>query len=745
MTKQELSALIKRAREEKKLNQKDIADSLFYTTQTVSLWESGKSFPKMDAFFRFCQLLEIDINAFFKGTLKENKDCFEYDNRKSIRFFVSECKRMLIEKTELEQKLEVSRPKLQKIINGDYMLNLFQFSAFLDLLEITSEEVFDYKDDTAYITRTLLSSVKSIRFRKSLAFLLSFGILLGITTIGHLYLNESNDTPPVIKDDIETPPIPPENQFIPYIDYSEKCLCGFISGNSYTIQNQIIISESSQISIQEEWYNTELEITDNTLNITKSIFIDTSKFENYFPLDPTSIPNRNVDLIDFDTRIDSMNHLIQEEDFGSSDSNQIKRNLLLSDFDRETLKETFKKDIPYYADRYFSTSLFDEEESRDKQGIEVLNYQVIQDTNGKYVEIQGVKTGSVKSLLIPKTIDGIEDIRIQDKAFSKDKNPELCSIAFEAKPHYIGDFVFEGLNLKSLDFGIEENPDYTMDCNLKLKSNDAVKGPIYFSDCLKGIKHISKLRPPLNFSRKSYMTFKLLFGIVAPDKNPDFEGIDALFLPETKSSEPFDYFDYYNMNHCRIYSLYLPKKLKFHLDSTEKDLYLRAVRFEPGYQMEIKEEGSTKVYHKSRYDNSFMGYPALEYLLGEENDKTFSVSERFLNLCPFFQGEIQYSNISKLNKNCFKGTLLPTKITLSHVTEIKTGAFEGTYGLNELTIENKDGSELTVYPKSFVNSESVPESRRIRKITFIGFDDRLNLLNGYKDDSIEVEFLSSKA
>lgn len=741
MTKQELSSLIREAREEKKLNQRDIADSLFYTTQTISQWESGKSFPKMDAFFRFCQLLGIDINDFLRGTITDTKDVFEYDNRKAISFFISECNKNLIEKTELENKLEVSRPKLQKLIRGEYMLNLFQFSTFLDLLDVTPEEVFTYQEDFLKKQISLLNSIRTERFRKPLTLVLSIGMLLGITGLGHLYLKPSTDVPPIISDDIEDPVIPPENLFVPSVDYSDKCLHGLIIGNTYTIGGKTFVADSETIQIGQEWYDKEIEITDNTLSITKSIFIDTMCFENYFPENSQFIPNKNIDVEDFDSRIDWINDLIQSDEFGGPDSEFIKKDFLLDDKDKAILKSTFEKTIPHYADSYFSSSLFDDTEKSQSQGKDALDYQIRNDEKGNYIEIRGLRDSSIKAIVIPKTIDGISDIRISDKAFSKEKNPDLLSVAFEAKPHFIGDYVFEGLDLKTLDFGIEEDQDYNMECNLKLKSSDQIIGPIYYSDCLNGIIHISKLRPPLSFTGKSYMTFKLLFGRVTLDENTDFDGIDSLFLPTIRSKTPYDYFDYSKMRHCRIYSLYVPKRMKIQLDSTDNDLYLRMVRFESGYWMETEDPETGKIYRKSPFENSFLGYPALEYLLVEKKEKSFSVSERFLNACPFFQGEIQYSNISKLSKSCFKGTSLPSKITLSHIREIKTGAFEGTYGLNEITIENSDDEEVVVYPGSFVNSDSVPEAKRIHKIRFIGFDDRLSLLSGYKDESIEVEFV----
>lgn len=129
---------LKNIRLQQGLSQKQVADSLMVSSQSVSKWEKGEALPSIDYLPKLAECLKCDINAFFKPIQKKELDLgllgrlFEisYDyiyNQKEIdeefkAFFVENTDAMEL-LTDLETEL-----KQQQIIKNKTVQSMFDCS-----------------------------------------------------------------------------------------------------------------------------------------------------------------------------------------------------------------------------------------------------------------------------------------------------------------------------------------------------------------------------------------------------------------------------------------------------------------------------------------------------------------------------------------------------------------------------------------------------------------------------------------
>lgn len=69
----EIAAQIRKHRTESGLSQKDMADKIFVTRQTVSNWENGKSYPDIQSLLLLSQLFGVSVDQLIKGDLETMK------------------------------------------------------------------------------------------------------------------------------------------------------------------------------------------------------------------------------------------------------------------------------------------------------------------------------------------------------------------------------------------------------------------------------------------------------------------------------------------------------------------------------------------------------------------------------------------------------------------------------------------------------------------------------------------------
>ena len=145
--KKTISNLLKDAREHKGYTQKDIADILCYSPQTLSLWESDKVDIKLDSVFAFCDALKIDVFKFLKFEIEDIDYKQNFNYKFVIRYLVNRIELYSISKLELEKVLNVSRPTLRKIMKGEVPLSFNQYLDLCKRLNIDTSIPLEYKGE----------------------------------------------------------------------------------------------------------------------------------------------------------------------------------------------------------------------------------------------------------------------------------------------------------------------------------------------------------------------------------------------------------------------------------------------------------------------------------------------------------------------------------------------------------------------------------------------------------------------
>ena len=91
----EIAVQIRKHRTESGLSQKDLADKIYVTRQTVSNWENGKSYPDIQSLLLLSQLFGVTVDQLIKGDLETMKqeisqEAVDTFNRES-RIFAAMC------------------------------------------------------------------------------------------------------------------------------------------------------------------------------------------------------------------------------------------------------------------------------------------------------------------------------------------------------------------------------------------------------------------------------------------------------------------------------------------------------------------------------------------------------------------------------------------------------------------------------------------------------------------------------
>lgn len=70
----ELGKQIKKYRDELELSQDLLAEKIYVSRQTVSNWETGKSYPDINSLLRLSEVFDVSIDTLAKGDLEEMKE-----------------------------------------------------------------------------------------------------------------------------------------------------------------------------------------------------------------------------------------------------------------------------------------------------------------------------------------------------------------------------------------------------------------------------------------------------------------------------------------------------------------------------------------------------------------------------------------------------------------------------------------------------------------------------------------------
>lgn len=70
----ELGNQIKKYRTEVQLSQEELAEKVYVTRQTISNWETGKSYPDIHSILLLSTLFQVSLDQFIKGDIKTMKE-----------------------------------------------------------------------------------------------------------------------------------------------------------------------------------------------------------------------------------------------------------------------------------------------------------------------------------------------------------------------------------------------------------------------------------------------------------------------------------------------------------------------------------------------------------------------------------------------------------------------------------------------------------------------------------------------
>lgn len=746
MNENEISSLLKKAREDRHLTQKEAAEKVSYSPQTISLWESNKVSIKLDFLFGYLDALGIDPVSFLDGEIVETDKPYQFDNDILLAFVKKRAKERRAGDSSLMECLGISKPTLNKIFSGENVLSISQFYALSRFLSFPVREPFVMKKEKEPVAQ--LKKQRSYRpiwiasACLSLLLVVSAGVTIGVNMTKRADQNVADNVSSFeeISEKVSS------DQFYPnglkeetpeiYVDYATRKLCGFDVGSDYRIAGNRIVPSKEEINIIPSWYDVPLEIRklkrDEAYEDSDAqrIFIKSANFVNYFPGDKDGILLANDEDVSLDDRIDYYVNSIAESD---------RENYKVTSEELSLLKANLYVDIPYISDTYFNRSFPMAENAVD------VNYEMKTDVDGTtYVWITGVKDASQKTVVIEKSYQGISDIRVASKAFSKECNPNLSSVIFKNKPHYLGAEVFSGLYLTYLDFGFED--DRTYDIDMDLFSVDITEYGILHtvkrSSVFEGFKGADYARLPLpNVPNVASMYFYSWFGLSGPDK--DFKGFQSVMFPQDTSSMKKKYYFISNiLNNMKVRSLHIPKSIRF-MPDYDRDLYLRSIRFEHGYS--DKNENYDKELHNT--NGKYLDCMALEYYLKDDVDEDTTYTKSCFKGCLSLRGVINY-DVTSIGEESFRSCRLPEKIAFGKLSLVKTDAFSGNYGLKEIHIyNNEEVPSLTIMTNAFVYDDAYSDEHQISKIVFHGYgseDDhpKLILEDNYKSKEIKAEFVS---
>lgn len=746
MNENEISSLLKKAREDRHLTQKEAAEKVSYSPQTISLWESNKVSIKLDFLFGYLDALGIDPVSFLDGEIVETDNPYHLDNAVLLAFVKKRAKERKADDSSLMECLGISKPTLNKIFSGENVLSISQFYALSRFLSFSVREPFVKTKDMEPVAQIK----KQRSYRKiwiasaclSLLLVVSAGVTIGVNMTKRTNQNIADDvsasediSEKVSSDQVYPNGLKEETPEI-YVDYATRKLCGFDVGSDYRIACNRIVPSKEEINIIPSWYDVPLEIRklkrDEAYEDSDAqrIFIKSANFVNYFPGDKDGILFANDEDVSLNDRIDYYVNSIAESD---------RENYKVTSEELSLLKANLYVDIPYISDTYFNRSFPMAENAVD------VNYEMKTDADGTtYVWITGVKDVSQKTVVIEKSYQGISDIRIASKAFAKECNPNLSSVIFKSKPHYLGTEIFSGLYLTYLDFGLEDDRSYDIDMDIFPVdiTEYGILHTVKRSAVFEGFKGADYARLPLpNVPNLSSMYFYSWFGLSGPDR--DFKGFQSVMFPQDTSSMKKSYFFVsYILNNMKVRSLHIPKSIRFRPDY-DRDLYLRAIRFEHGYS--DKSENYDKELHDT--NGKYLDCMALEYYLKDDVDEDTTYTKSCFKGCLSLRGVINY-DVSSIGEESFHSCRLPEEIAFGKPSLIKTNAFSGNYGLKEIHIySNEEVPSLTIRTNAFVYDDAYLEEHQISKIVFHGYgteDDhpKLILEDNYKSKEIKAEFVS---
>ena len=201
------SNFLAQRRKELDLSQSKIADALGYSVQTISKWETGKSFPDLPIWGELAKVLQIDLDAIVNYRLKNNYNDVCLNNTFSTEKFASNLRRQRkyrdMTQKELAAKLGISYQTLLAWEKGTTFPNVEQFKVISKELNITYDNLYFAIDDfiisksqgnTIELKESTKSNKKMLFFGLIVAFVLTTAIVLSILSSSNKLGSNASDT-----------------------------------------------------------------------------------------------------------------------------------------------------------------------------------------------------------------------------------------------------------------------------------------------------------------------------------------------------------------------------------------------------------------------------------------------------------------------------------------------------------------------------------------------------------------------
>lgn len=83
----ELNAQIKKYRKSLDLSQEELAEKVYVTRQTISNWETGKSYPDIHSLLLLSSLFNVSLDRLIKGDIETMKDMINEQEIKKFNYY----------------------------------------------------------------------------------------------------------------------------------------------------------------------------------------------------------------------------------------------------------------------------------------------------------------------------------------------------------------------------------------------------------------------------------------------------------------------------------------------------------------------------------------------------------------------------------------------------------------------------------------------------------------------------------
>ena len=201
MNKKELGKYIKERREQLLITQNDIATSLNITTQAVSRWENGLSYPDFILLGDLSDLLKVTIDDLL--TLNIPSELYYNDLKFNYLTFGQTINKHLeynnLTQRDFSNKSKINQTTISNIINGKTFPSIDQFITIANIFNVKYSDLYFSKFIiyTKYVNSNIKNNNKHNKLIISISFLLIF--ILGIIRINFFDKSENNSE--IKKDD----------------------------------------------------------------------------------------------------------------------------------------------------------------------------------------------------------------------------------------------------------------------------------------------------------------------------------------------------------------------------------------------------------------------------------------------------------------------------------------------------------------------------------------------------------------